>query len=204
MKRIIIGLVLALASAQTANADVYVKVDAQGNAIGGAIMCDAATCGAGSAYSQATLGIGERYVLQGVGVHHGIGNNNPNTAVKHETATNEWVISTTQPAPVAQPSTPAPEPTVTVQRFTVITPEPTPVVQGAVQVQRSDTATVTTKTDTATITTETTTAVIDTATALVDTATTTSFFDEELDLTWDWDKILAWIVAWFEKIWIRL
>ena len=204
MKRIIIGLVIATASAQTASADVYVKVDAQGNAIGGAIMCDAATCGAGSQYSQLTLGPGERYVLQGVGVHHGIGNNNPNTAVKHEAATNEWVISTTQPAPVAQPSTPAPEPTVTVQRFTVITPEPTPVVQVPVQVPRSDTATVTTKTDTATITTETTTAVIDTATALVDTATTTSFLDEELDLTWDWDKIIAWIVAWFEKIWIRL
>jgi hypothetical protein len=197
MKRIIIGLVIALASAQTASADVYVKVDAQGNAIGGAIMCDAATCGAGSAYSQATLGVGERYVLQGVGVHHGIGNNNPNTAVKHETATNEWVISTTQPAPIAQPSTPAPEPTVTVQRFTVITPEPAPVVQVPVQVPTSDTATVTTKVETATVTTETATAVIDTATA-------TSFLDEELDLNWDWDKIIAWIVAWFEKIWIRL
>ena len=204
MKRIIVGLVIALASAQTANADVYVKVDAQGNAIGGAIMCDAATCGAGSAYSQATLGVGERYVLQGVGVHHGIGNNNPNTAVKHEAATNEWVISTSQPAPVAQPLTPAPEPIVTVQRFTVITPEPAPVVQIPVQVSTSDTATVTTKVDTATVTTETATVVIDTATALIDTATATSFVDKELDLTWDWDKIIAWIVAWFEKIWIRL
>jgi hypothetical protein len=48
MKRIIIGLIIAMATAQTANADVYVKVDAQGNAIGGAIMCDAATCGEGS------------------------------------------------------------------------------------------------------------------------------------------------------------
>jgi hypothetical protein len=199
MKRLIIGLVIALASAQTASADVYVKVDAQGNAIGGAIMCDAATCGAGSAYSQATLGPGERYVLQGVGVHHGIGNNNPNTEVKHEAATNEWVISTTQPAPVAQPSAPAPEPTVTVQRFTVITPEPTPVAPTPIQTPKTDTATVTTKVDTATVTTETTT-----ATVLSDTATVTSILDEELDLTWDWDKIIAWIVAWFEKIWIRL
>jgi hypothetical protein len=54
MKRVILGLVFALASAQSASADVYVKVDAQGNAIGGAIMCDAATCGAGSLYSQLT------------------------------------------------------------------------------------------------------------------------------------------------------
>jgi len=199
MKRLIIGLVIALASAQTASADVYVKVDAQGNAIGGAIMCDAATCGAGSSYSQATLGPGERYVLQGVGVHYGIGNNNPNTEVKHEAATNEWVISTTQPAPVAQPSAPAPEPTVTVQRFTVITPEPTPVAPTPIQTPKTDTATVTTKIDTATVTTETTT-----ATVLSDTATVTSILDEELDLTWDWDKIIAWIVAWFEKIWIRL
>jgi hypothetical protein len=197
MKRLIIGLVIALASMQTANADVYVKVDAQGNAIGGAIMCDAATCGAGSQYSQLTLGPGERYVLQGVGVHHGIGNNNPGTDVKHEAATNEWVISTTQPAPVAQPSAPAPEPTVTVQRFTVITPEPAPVAPTPIQIPTTDTTTVTTKIDTATVTTETPTAVMDTATA-------TSFLDEELDLNWDWDKILAWIVAWFEKIWIRL
>lgn len=197
MKRIIIGLVIALASAQSASADVYVKVDAQGNAVGGAIMCDAATCGEGSVYSKLTLGPGERYVLQGVGVHHGIGNNNPGTDVKHEAATNEWVISTTQPAPVAQPSAPAPEPTVTVQRFTVITPEPTPVVQVPVQSPVTDTATVTTKVDTATITTETTTAVVDTATA-------TSFLDEELDLNWDWDKILAWIIAYFDKIWAKL
>lgn len=197
MKRIIIGLVIALASAQSASADVYVKVDAQGNAVGGAIMCDAATCGEGSVYSKLTLGPGERYVLQGVGVHHGIGNNNPGTDVKHEAATNEWVISTTQPAPVAQPSAPAPEPTVTVQRFTVITPEPTPVVQVPVQSPLTDTATVTTKVDTATITTETTTAVVDTATA-------TSFLDEELDLNWDWDKILAWIIAYFDKIWAKL
>lgn len=193
MKRIIIGLVIALASAQSASADVYVKVDAQGNAVGGAIMCDAATCGEGSVYSKLTLGPGERYVLQGVGVHHGIGNNNPGTDVKHEATTNEWVVSTTPP--VAQPSAPAPEPTV--QRFTVITPEPTPVVQVPVQPPVTDTATVTTKIDTATITTETTTAV-------VDTATVTSFLDEELDLNWDWDKILAWIIAYFDKIWAKL
>jgi len=197
MKRVIIGLVIALASAQTASADVYVKVDAQGNAIDGAIMCDAVTCGQGSEYSRLTLGPGERYVLQGAGVHYGIGNNNPNTQVKHEAATNEWVISRTEPTPVTQPS--APEPTVTVQRFTLITPESAPVAPTPIHVPTTDTATVTTKVDTATVTTETATATI-----LSDTATVTSILDEELDLTWDWDKILAWIVAWFDKIWIRL
>jgi hypothetical protein len=198
MKRIIFGLVIALASAQTASADVYVKVDAQGNAISGAIMCDAATCGAGSAYAQATLGPGERYVLQGVGVHHGIGNNNPNTTVKHETATNEWVVSTTTPAPVAQPSAPAMEPTVTVERFTAITPEFAPVIR----VPKTDTATVTSGSATAVI--DTSTATMETATAVIDTVTATSFLDEELDLTWDWEKILAWLEAWFERIWFRL
>jgi hypothetical protein len=64
MKRVIIGLVIALATAQSASADRYIKVDAQGNALSGAIMCDAATCGAGSIYSQLTLNPGERYVLE--------------------------------------------------------------------------------------------------------------------------------------------
>lgn len=47
-------------------ADLYIKVDANGNAISGAIVCDAATCGEGSLYSQLTLQEGERYVKQNV------------------------------------------------------------------------------------------------------------------------------------------
>ncbi len=43
-----------------------------------------------------------------------------------------------------------------------------------------------------------TTVVTDTPTAIIKTA---SILDEELDLTWDWDKVLEWIVAWFEKWW---
>jgi hypothetical protein len=140
MKRVIIGLILALATAQTANADVYVKVDAQGNAVGGAIVCDAVTCGAGSLYSQLTLNPGESYVLQGTG-HVGIGNNNPGVNVKHEAATNEWVVTNN--------NTPAP----TVERFTTIETRPVaPVAQIPAP-------------------TETSTAVIDTATVLSDTST---------------------------------
>ena len=75
-----------------AQADVYVKVDTNGNAIGGAIMCDAGTCGAGSQYSQLTLQPGERYALQGTG-QAGIGNNNPNTQVKVDIQTNEWTVT---------------------------------------------------------------------------------------------------------------
>jgi len=91
MKKIIIILVTLLGIAP-ANADVYVKVDANGNAIGGAIMCDAGTCGAGSQFSQLTLQAGERYILQGTG-QAGIGNNNPNTQVKVDLQTNEWTVT---------------------------------------------------------------------------------------------------------------
>jgi hypothetical protein len=91
MKKIIITLVLILGTTP-AYADVYVKVDANGNAIGGAIMCDAGTCGAGSQFSQLTLQAGEQYVLQGTG-QAGIGNNNPNTQVKVDIETNEWTVT---------------------------------------------------------------------------------------------------------------
>jgi hypothetical protein len=91
MKKIILVLVILL-GVTPAYADVYVKVDANGNAIGGAIMCDAGTCGAGSEYSRLTLQAGERYVLQGTG-QAGIGNNNPNTQVQVDLQTNEWTIT---------------------------------------------------------------------------------------------------------------
>jgi hypothetical protein len=183
MKRVIIGLVLALATAQTASADVYVKVDAQGNAIGGAIMCDVATCGAGSLYSSLTLNPGESYVLQGVGVHHGIGNNNPGVDVKHEKTTNEWVVTNNNaPAPV-------------VERFTVNTPAP--VVQDPVPVAPTETKTVTS--DTATV-------VVDTATVtVVETSTATVNYAkidwEAVDwATFDWEEFLTWLTAYIEEL----
>jgi hypothetical protein len=98
MKRSL-ALVTVMLFMPSASADVYVKVDAEGNAIGGAIMCDAATCGVDSKYSRITLNAGERYQLQGVGVTHGIGNNNADTQVKHDLITNEWIL-TKESAPV--------------------------------------------------------------------------------------------------------
>jgi hypothetical protein len=89
---VIVGLFFALITVANAQADVYVKVDANGNAIGGAIMCDASTCGAGSEYSRLTLQAGEQYVLQGTG-HAGIGNNNSNTQVKVDLQTNDWTVT---------------------------------------------------------------------------------------------------------------
>ena len=86
----------------SATADVYVKVDAGGNAVGGAIMCDAGTCGAGSQYSQLTLQPGEQYVLQGTG-QAGIGNNNPNTQVKVDIDTKEWTVTRQVEVKLAEP-----------------------------------------------------------------------------------------------------
>lgn len=185
MKKIIIGVVLALCSSP-AYADVYVKVDAQGNAIGGAIMCDAATCGAGSEYSRLTLQEGERYVLQGVGVHHGIGNNNPNVDVKHEATSNEWVITRNEPQ--------QPEPVV--ERFTVNTPQPAPTMPEP-----------TVKVDSPTVViTETTTVVIETQTvtsnARVDSATVTSSIDFSSD-TW-FEQFIVWFNLYFAELLAKL
>jgi len=105
MRKLLIA-VLLLAWMPAANADVYVKVDANGNAISGAIMCDAATCGAGSLYSQLTLQPGEHYALQGVGIDYGIGNNNPNTSVKVDESTQVWSVINTQTNEVTQTFTP--------------------------------------------------------------------------------------------------
>ena len=93
MKKKAILLAVSLTLANTsAYAETYVKVDANGNAIDGAIVCDPVTCGAGSLYSQLTLGEGERYALQGYG-STGIGANNPDTQVQ-ATEENVWTITT--------------------------------------------------------------------------------------------------------------
>jgi hypothetical protein len=95
MKAKVIAITIALTVALTAPvyADVYVAVDKDGNAVSGAIVCDAITCGADSVYSKLTLQDGQRYVLQSDGTN-GIGNNNPNTNVKIDAATNVWTITT--------------------------------------------------------------------------------------------------------------
>jgi hypothetical protein len=136
---------LILGVIPSASADVYVKVDANGNAIGGAIICDAATCGEGSTYSQLTLEPGERYVLQGLG-DSGIGNNNPGVDVKVDITTQTWTVTNNN----------TPDPIVTI--FTPYDP-PAPVVPVLVE-----TTTATSETSTVTIKTETATATIDTST----------------------------------------
>lgn len=101
-KAFILGVTLIL-GVTPSYADVYVKVDAQGNAIGGAISCGADVCGdSNSVYSKLTLQEGERYVLQGLG-DTGIGNNNPNTQVKVDLETNDWTVTKTTTVTLPEP-----------------------------------------------------------------------------------------------------
>jgi opacity protein-like surface antigen len=133
MKKIIISVVLAL-SMTPAYADVYVKVDAQGNAISGAIVCDAETCGAGSEYSRLTLNEGEQYVLQGYG-HSGIGNNNPNTTVKVDIPNQVWTVTNETTQTIEQKFTPQEvlyqKPYVPIETTTVVTDTATAIIDTA-------------------------------------------------------------------------
>lgn len=131
----------------SANADVYVKVDVNGVAIDGPIMCDAGTCGAGSTFSRLTLKDGERYVLQGTG-SAGIGGNNPGTQVTVDSQT-VWTVTNTQTNTVVQQFTPTTSPGNN---------RPIVVAQN---------------TDTKTVVVDTATATIDTKTVVVDTKTAT-------------------------------
>jgi hypothetical protein len=169
-------------------ADVYVKVDANGNAIGGAIMCDAGTCGAGSEYSRLTLQEGERYVLQGTG-HAGIGNNNPNTQVKVDLETNEWTITreviVTPIEPVVINNQPVLSYTTqTVEKFNPITPV---IITPATPI----------------VVVETATAMADTNTATVETVTAKTsnniMPNDYYSPDW-WERFIAWFELYIEQL----
>lgn len=143
--KISIAMAAVLGLMPAAIADVYVKVDANGNAIGGAIICDAATCAADSDYSRATLQPGESYQLQGSG-HAGIGNNNPGVEVKVDIPTQTWTVTNNNtPTPSVRTFTPDQGPSYVPPRL-----------------------------ETTTATIDTATATVDTATAIVETSTAQS------------------------------
>jgi hypothetical protein len=87
----------------------WVKVDANGNATGQAIVCSADVCGdSKSPYAKATLNAGEQYVLQAVADPitnnvAGVGNNNANTQVQVDLPTQEWTITRTNTATPLEP-----------------------------------------------------------------------------------------------------
>jgi len=212
-KKIAISALIALLAyaalsifATDARADVYVKVDANGNAIGGAIMCDAGTCGAGSEYSRLTLQPGERYVLQGTG-HAGIGNNNPNTEVKVDLQTNEWIVTREVVVVPVEPVVINNQPvlsytTQTVEKFTPETspgndrPAPVLVVNPTPVVIPTDSTTATATTDTSTATTDTATANLFMTTASIDYLTidweTVDIYNFDWDLFWIWLTETLW------------
>jgi hypothetical protein len=212
-KKIAISALIALLAyaalsifATDARADVYVKVDASGNAIGGAIMCDAGTCGAGSEYSRLTLQPGERYVLQGTG-HAGIGNNNPNTEVKVDLQTNEWTVTREVVVVPVEPVVINNQPvlsytTQTVEKFTPATspgndrPAPVLVVNSTPVVIPTDSTTATATTDTSTATTDTATANLFMTTASIDYLTidweTVDIYNFDWDLFWIWLTETLW------------
>lgn len=87
----------------------WVKVDANGNATGQAIVCSADVCGdRNSPYAKETLGVGEQYALQAVAdpVTNnvvGIGNNNPGTQVRVDIPTQEWTVTRTNTVTPLEP-----------------------------------------------------------------------------------------------------
>ena len=144
---IVASLFFALITIANAQASVYVKVDANGIAIDGPIMCDAGTCGAGSEFSRLTLKEGERYVLQGTG-SAGIGGNNPNIEVKVDSSHN-WTVTNTQTNTVVQEFTPQTNPSNNATVISNPTPEP------KLTLPRVETITATVETITATVDTST-------------------------------------------------
>jgi hypothetical protein len=114
MKKIILGIVLSLVSTnawanETTTQGAWVRVDANGNAVGQAIVCSSDVCGdRNSPYAQATLGAGEQYVLQAnadpvTNNVAGIGNNNANTQVRVDIPTQAWTITRTNTVIPAEP-----------------------------------------------------------------------------------------------------
>jgi hypothetical protein len=186
-KKITISVLIAMLAyaaliiiAPNAKADVYVKVDANGNAVGGAIMCDAGTCGAGSEYSRLTLQLGERYVLQGTG-QAGIGNNNPNTQVSVDLQTNEWTVTRQTEIKPVEPIVINDQQVVsytvqTVEKFTPATSpgndRPASVVQSPEPVAPNPVVTETTTATATTASNETLTATVETTTATIATSKT--------------------------------
>lgn len=124
MKKVIIFALLIALVPTTAHAEetgAWVKVDANGTAIGQAIVCTQSVCGdPASLYNKLTLGSNERYVLQAPasvdGNVAGVGANQGMDSVKVDLGTGVW--TTTQSNKYIDPITKEPVITVSVQQFT--------------------------------------------------------------------------------------
>jgi hypothetical protein len=203
--------------------DAYIKVDANGKAIGGAIVCTADVCGdPNSTYSKLTLQPGERYVLQFkgdpvTGNVAGIPATDPNVTLKVNAQTNEWTKTTT--IPLSEPTTvivnQAPVTVTAVQTEekwnpTVVevkpTPTPTPTPKPTVA-PITETTTVTTA-ETVTVTTAETVTVTSGETATVQSVITQESTTSEEEPVLDWftlfsrylDDLWLWISAFLAEV----
>lgn len=193
--------------------DAYIKVDANGKAIGGAIVCTADVCGdPNSTYSKLTLQPGERYVLQFkgdpvTGNVAGIPATDPNVTLKVNAQTNEWTKTTTIPLP--EPTTvivnQAPITVTAVQTEekwnpTVVEVKPTPT-----PTPKPSVAPVT---ETTTVTTAETVTVTSGETATVQSVTTQESTTSEEEPVLDWftlfsrylDDLWLWISAFLAEV----
>lgn len=215
-----IGLLLATAVTPANANDAYIKVDANGNAIGGAIVCSADVCGdANSVYSKLTLQPGERYVLQFkgdpvTGNVAGIPATDPNVTLKVNTQTNEWTKTTTQVLPEPTPVTINGN-TVTVSEVKVVekwnptVTEPRPEPQPTITPKPTETSTVTTPiSDTPTVTTGSTidSSTVTTLTTTPEVVETEESSEEEPVVDWlqllyiNWQALMDWFAAFFAEM----
>lgn len=141
-------IIAGTAPAQANDEGAWVKVDAHGNAVGQAIVCTTDVCGnSASEYAKATLGMGERYVLQFkadpiTNNSAGLGNNNPGVQVKVDLPTNTWTVASTLIS--ESPKSPVTNESIkivtkTVETFNPFT-QPNPVVEKINTVEREITA----------------------------------------------------------------
>lgn len=101
MKKVL-GIIITALLLQPTNAfaednGAWVKVDANGNAVSGAIVCTQSVCGdSNSLYSRMTLSTNERYVLQAPatadGNVAGIGAGQESASVKVDLETKIWTV----------------------------------------------------------------------------------------------------------------
>ena len=192
----------------------WVKVDANGKAIGGAIVCTPDVCGdVNSPYAKATLQAGERYVLQfkadpNTGNVAGIpAPTDPNVQLKVNTENNEWTKTTR--TELKEPTTVViDENDVTITAIetkerwnptVVVTPTPTPTP--------SPITTPPPAVETSTVTTETAT-VISSGSVATETITATTSIEENTETEnepsteiWNWFTMFS---AYLEELWAWL
>ena len=130
---LITALLLNPTNAHAEDRGAWVKVDANGNAIGQAIVCTQSVCGdPSSLYNKMTLGTNERYVLQAPatadGNVAGVGAGQGPTSVKVDLDTGVWQVE--NKSTHTNPITKEVITTTTVQQFTAeYAPWVSPIIQ---------------------------------------------------------------------------